>query len=187
MKKILFTICILTLSNCFVSAQDTVYLKKEGKKKTFTDRAPQAFYAELGGAGISLSVNYDRRFNKRTDGLGFRIGTGYSFDNYFKFVTVPLGINYLIGNNQKGRFLDVGLNFTPIFLANSTNNNFFGGNGWFIDDINSDKKTLFFTGMNIGYRSQPTRGGFNFRGGLMPFIVSNQTGVGGYLSFGYNF
>jgi hypothetical protein len=165
--------------------RDTIYLKKESKKKIFTDRPPQAFYAELAGAGLGFSANYDRRFNQKVDGLGFRVGLGYSFQNDFKFTSLPLGVNYLIGNSDKGRYFEAGLNGTLMFVGSSNNNytsyNYFGNSRI---PYNS---TQFVTTINLGYRSQPIRGGFNFRAGLTPMLLNGETEISAYLSFGYNF
>ncbi len=176
-------ILMATICFClFTKAQDTVYLKKEAKKKIFTDRPPQAFFVEAGGAGVVLSANYDRRFKKQTDGLGYRAGIGYSFNNSFKFVTLPLGINYLAGNIRKGRFFEAGLNGTLIIVNNST-----GYDDIFDTRTQEGNQTLFFTTLNLGYRSQPTTGGLNFRAGLMPYLLDGSTGVGAYISLGLNF
>lgn len=183
MKKLL----LLALIGCsfynYTLAQDTIYLKKEGKKKVFTDRAPQAIFAELGGAGLYLSANYDRRFKQQTDGFGWRAGLGYSFDNYFRFTTLPVGINFLAGNKVKGRFFEAGFNETLLFAGSSK---YVSYN--LIDDvyINPNSTTLITT-LNVGYRSQPTKGGVNFRTGLSPYLIQGNTGINFYLSFGYNF
>lgn len=186
MKKAFLT-GLLTLSLYSLFAQqDTVFLKRESQKKIITDREPQAVFAELGGAGIAFSANYDRRFNKQIGGLGYRIGIGYSFDNSFKFTTIPVGINYLLGDKVKGRFFEVGLNGTLLFASKDNFNNGYG-DIFSIGNVDVTNKTLFITSIVMGYRSQPTKGGFNFRGGLLPFIVQGEPGIGAYLSFGYNF
>lgn len=180
-----FTLALLTvLWGTVFSQQDTVFLKKESKKKIITDRAPQALFAELGGPGIAFSANYDRRFNKEIGGLGFRVGLGYSFDEYFKFTTIPVGINYLMGDKTKGRFFEVGLNGTLLLTGN--NNSYYYGDIFTVDNLEANS-SIFVTSVILGYRSQPTRGGFNFRGGVMPLFVQGDPGIGAYLSFGYNF
>lgn len=184
MKKIVLVIFSLVVGLSAWSQKDTVYLKRESKQRIITDRAPQVVFAELGGPGIALSANYDRRFSKETAGLGYRVGIGYSFSNDFKFTTIPLGINYLMGEKYKGRFFEVGINGTMIIV----NRDLYYGDGIFtIDDVDNGKKTLWMTSVLLGYRSQPVRGGFNFRGGIMPVFIDGETGIGGYLSFGYNF
>lgn len=177
---------IITLSLClffifFAKAQDTVYLKKQATQKIITDREPQAFYAELGGNGVILSANYDRRFNKTAGGLGFRIGLGNSFDSYTTFTTLPVGINYLLG--KRGHYFEAGIGGTLLLLGDSKDDLWSIGGA----DIDQNKSTLFATVINMGYRRQPVTGGFNFRGGVSPFFINGQAAINAYLSFGYNF
>ena len=170
------------LSVLFTFAQDTISLKHESQKsKVYTDRPPQAIYAELGGNGILLSVNYDRRFNKRTTGLGFRAGLGYSFDSYTPFVTVPVAINYLMG--KRNSFFEVGVGETAVFIGNVKD---YGGISIGDEDFTS-KEVLLITALNIGYRLQPVKGGFNLRAGFMPLFVKSSTSILPYVSLGYNF
>jgi len=185
MKKTFIAILLSVSITTLFAQQDTVYLKKESQKKIITDRAPQVFFTELGGPGLAISVNYDRRFNKEIGGLGYRAGLGYSFDRYFKFTTIPLGINYLMGDKNRGRFFELGLNGT-LLITGENNNNYYR-DVFTIGDVEVNNNTLFITSITMGYRSQPTKGGFNFRGGLLPFIVQSEPGIGAYLSFGYNF
>lgn len=183
MKKLLLMAFLIGSFSHYLSAQDTVYLKKEAKKKVITDREPQAIYAEVGGAGVYFSANYDRRFKKQTDGLGWHAGLGYSFDNYFRFTTLPVGINFLAGNKVKGRFFEVGFNETLLFAGSSNYTSYS-----IIDDVYIEPNTTtLITTLNVGYRSQPTKGGVNFRTGLSPYLITGNTGINFYLSFGYNF
>ena len=177
---------LLSLAFCLLSvviwAQDTVSLKHESQRsKVYTDRPPQAVYAELGGNGIVLSVNYDRRFNKRTTGFGFRAGLGYSFDSYTPFVSVPLAVNYLMG--RRNSFFEVGAGETPVFLGSVKD---YGGISIGDEDFNS-KDVLLITTLNVGYRLQPIRGGFNLRAGIMPLFAKGGTSILPYVSLGYNF
>ncbi len=167
------------------NAQDTVYLKKESKLKTFTDREPQVVFFELGGPGL-VSFNYDRRFNKQTDGWGFRGGLGYINSSDYNVVSVPVGINYLGG--RRGRYFELGLNQSLIFVKNNqTNQNLFYTTRLYGVDV-VDSKTIPLTSMTIGYRSQPVNGGFCFRVGAMPYTTFTQPlGLEIYISFGYNF
>lgn len=184
LKANLLLMTLLIMVNVSNAQKDTIYLKKESQKKIFTDRPPQAIYAELGGAGLAFSANYDRRFNQQVDGLGFRIGLGYSFQNDFKFTSLPIGINYLLGNSDRGRYFEVGLNATLMFVGSYNNYSSYNYIGNVIIPYNS---TQFVTSINLGYRSQPIRGGFNFRAGITPLLLKGEPGIGAYLSFGYNF
>lgn len=94
MKKLL----LLALIGCsfynYTLAQDTIYLKKEGKRKIFTDRPPQSLFAEVAGpAFVPMSISYDARFKKQIGGLGWRAGIGYSFSSYsVNFTVIPINL-----------------------------------------------------------------------------------------------
>ncbi len=190
MRKKLLTILVLVFSSCQCYSQDVIRLK--GPKRIFkTDRAPQLVYVGLGGAAIGLSVNYDRRFNKKVDGLGFNGGIGFSIgEPRYKYTTIPLGINYLVGNTQKGRYLEIGLSET-IFKVGDFNYNsstlLFANSFQFVGETVQENTTYNFTTFLVGYRSQPNYGGFNFRGGINPILFKSKTALGAYLSLGYNF
>ena len=182
MTKVLI-VAVLCFLGYGVYAQDTVYLKKEAKNKVYTDRAPQVVFFELGGPGL-LSVNYDRRFAKQTDGWGFRAGIGYLNPMDFSLLSVPVGINYLAG--KKGKYFEVGLN-ESLYFINANRNPGYG----FVDIFDThveNSKTISLTSLTFGYRSQPLLGGLCFRVGLMPYTTfSGSTNLSAYLSFGYNF
>jgi len=93
MKKVLALLCISIASAACTQAQ----------------KAAKSVFFELGGPGLA-SVNYDMRFNKKEDGLGFRAGLGgftLNDDFYNESTTVlffPVGLNYLIGKDGKNYF-----------------------------------------------------------------------------------
>jgi hypothetical protein len=134
----------------------------------------KSMYAELGGPGFA-SVNYDMRFNKKEGGLGFRVGVGgFSVDGEGA-VFIPVGLNYLIGENTKNYF-EVGGGAT---FVNST--------GFSIGSDNDDN-TNTFGFASFGYRYQPATKGFLFRAAIVPifgkgFFIPYYAGV----SFGYKF
>lgn len=176
--KFSIAVVMATVFSLNLSAQDTIKLTKahldpkSERFKVVTDRPPQVAFAELLGPALILSLNYDRRFEKRTDGFGFRAGVSTiapDEDGAFIFV---LGINHLVGNNKKGRFFESGINYTNLSYKN-----------W-----NSSSRTNeSFISLTLGYRSQPVNGGFCFRGGLSPIFVERTLVPFPYLSFGYNF
>ena len=130
-------------------------------------------YFELGGPGLA-SVNFDSRFTKSEAGIGGRIGIGgFSIDDA-SIIFVPIGINYLLGKDNKNYF-EVGGGVTPVI----TN---IEGDG----DTDNFKTT--FGHLLFGYRMQPANGGFTFRAFINPvfgkgFFVPYYGGV----SFGYKF
>ena len=72
---IIFCLCIVIV----FAQKDTVRLREISRnaKVVVTDRPPQAVYFLIGGSGPLLSVNYDRRFQKRVNGAGFAVGLGF--------------------------------------------------------------------------------------------------------------
>ena len=74
-----------------------------------TANASQVYF-ELGGAGIIYSFNYDGRFSKYENGLGFRVGIGGASVNGEGYFAVPFQINYLAG--ARGKYLEAGLGAT---------------------------------------------------------------------------
>lgn len=135
-------------------------------------------YAQLGGPGIA-SANFDMRFKNADDGFGFRAGIGgfslsNNFDGHVGILTVPVGLNYLLGKDQKNYF-ELGVGFTYI---NSSSR----------DDYSSDNFSSSFGNITLGYRLAPARGGFMFKAEITPvfgngFFIPYYGGVG----FGYKF
>jgi len=142
----------------------------------------KSLFVELGGPGIA-SVNYDMRFQKKEDGLGFRVGVGgfsvrsdYGYESVKTgMLTVPVGINYLLGRDKKNYF-EIGAGFTYVNLTEKS------------DAFEDDQFSTSFGHLHFGYRLQPEKGGFTFRAGITP--VFNGNGFIPYyasLSFGYKF
>ena len=74
------TAVLFSIGSCYSQQQDTIHLRKQSlSDHLVTDRPPHALFMELGGTGLALSMNYDTRFSKRVDGLGIRMGLGFSF------------------------------------------------------------------------------------------------------------
>jgi hypothetical protein len=134
----------------------------------------KSVYAELGGPGVA-AINFDTRFGLREDGLGARIGIGGLSLGGVTVLTLPLGVNYLIGKDNKNYF-ELGANVTPVIIR---------GDG-LISSSNQFRET--FGTILLGYRMQPLNGGFTFRAFVSPLI-----GKGYYypfyagISFGYKF
>ena len=178
MKKLIAFILFTVIVHSYSSAQqaDTIKLSQSGKgPKIVTDRAPQAVYFQLGGAGPVLSANYDRRFSKKLDGPGFAIGVGYFGDSYESVFSIPFSLNYLIG--RKTHFVEIAGGTT--FISDTWED-------WGNPDENITD-TYFIYHINVGYRHQPATGGFFFRGGFSPMFDQGETIMSGYLGFGYNF
>ncbi len=145
---------------------------------TYAQTAAKAAYAEIGGPGIA-SANFDMRFKKQEDGLGFRVGVGgFSIGDgaggHAGILTIPVGLNYLLGKDGKNYF-EVGAGFTYI---HASSNNDFGS-----ENFNSS-----FGNLTLGYRLAPENGGFFFKAEITPvfgkgFFIPYFAGIG----FGYKF
>lgn len=138
----------------------------------------KSIFFEIGGPGLA-SINYDMRFNKQDDGLGFRAGFGGfsindDFDSKVSTLFFPVGLNYLLGKDGKNYF-EIGGGITFVSITSK-------------DNTSSETFTSNFGHLNFGYRLQPKNGGFLFRAGIVPIFNSNgfipyYAGV----SFGYKF
>ena len=117
--------------------------------------------AEVLGAGIGFSANFDSRF-KGQNGLGFRAGLGFVPVTGITILTIPLGVNYITSKRSSH------------FEAEFTGTVFTSTNGKF----NGDKISPVFLFPHVGYRySKPSKsflgriyGGPMFFGGItLPF------------------
>ncbi|MGB4400397.1 MAG: hypothetical protein WBJ10_13585, partial [Daejeonella sp.] len=147
------------------------------------ERYRKALYVERRGSGISLTANYDMRLKKnRNDGLGFKAGIGNGRTYYTPvtnnnistrrtYISVPLGINYVIGNKRHG--LESGIGFTSQVA---------------LDDVEDGPGFISTIPLNIGYRFQPLKEGLIARVAWTP-IIHKDGFYGGWtgLSLGYSF
>ncbi|HVZ96625.1 MAG TPA: hypothetical protein VG847_07105 [Chitinophagaceae bacterium] len=171
-----FLIALFVFSSAFLFGQtDTVRLRSISKeKKTIvTDRPPQALYVGLGGSGPILSFNYDRRFLKKVNGFGFTAGLGFWGVSGVSIFSVPVSLNYLAGKDSH-------------FLEIAGGTTFLSAQGDLFSD-NSSSSAAFIFHINVGYRYQPTKGGFFFRGGISPLFGQGEYVTSYYLGFGHNF
>lgn len=141
------------------------------------------------GNGVLTFVNYDIRLTRGAqDGLGIRAGIGGgTFNNVHTgegeiidagIVTMPVGVNYLVGKRRSS--FEVGIGITPIYVnadAVIVDNEFFTGKAWGAVGV-----------LNLGYRFQPLRNGLMFR--VDWTSVFGEGGFygkfwGAYLGFGY--
>lgn len=133
------------------------------------EKRAQNIYVELAGQGLVFTANYDTRFSNKRNGLGGRIGIGAIGGGGDNLVTIPVSLNYLLGEGKN--FFEIGLGAT---YANAS----------FLD---SNGSTVFGT-MSFMYRLQPIKSGFSFRGGFTP-IFNADVFIPYYagISLGYTF
>lgn len=150
--------------------KDTVIVQQQ----SYGDRA-ENIYFEVGGPGLALTINYDARFGHTRNGLGYRVGAGYFADGGNNVFTIPLQVNYLVGEGSS--MLEIGGGTT--FL------NSYGDNKgkYFI----FDRVTGFIGTATLGYRYQPEDKGFNFRIGFVPIFYDEGIIAAGGVSFGFTF
>lgn len=145
MKKVIIIAMLVFITSNTLYAQSII---------TSSNPYAKSIYFELGGPGLA-SANFDMRFNKTGEGLGFRAGIG-GFPGYdINLLTIPIGINYLASKDNRN-FFEFGGGFTLINSKTSGTGLFDGSFG----------HTTF------GYRLQPKSGGFTFRASLNPIIYS---------------
>lgn len=111
-----------------------------------------SLYIETLGNGLISTFNYDIRFGKEVGGVGMSIGAGGFSYRDVQFFTTPLMVNYLLGAD--GSYFELGLGVS-----------YYGGEGQFlfVDNANSLLGTS-----TIGFRFQPSDGGFFFRANVTP-------------------
>lgn len=147
MKKLLL-IGFLAISVIAANAQGV-------EKKMGTSASASQLYFEAGGSAVIYSLNFDSRFAKQENGLGFRIGVGGAGADGTGYFAVPAQINYLLGEN--GKYLELGAGATYVNV-----------NG---DDFLFDDESSFAGNVVIGFRSQPfAKKGLTWRIAFTPFI-----------------
>lgn len=129
--------------------------------------ANKTFYAELGGGGILMSVNFDKRFDSNSKlGGGFRIGIGYGMGYASEwgyktktFYSIPVGLNYVFGKPNSTASFELGGGIT--FLTQNVWTDFI------LDYVETGHSLGYFTFM---FRLAPPDGGFSFRVGYTPLV-----------------
>jgi len=170
---------ILFVSICFCAhaqslEEDTV--KRDTVAKPVSK--PKTVFLEVGGAGLALTLNFDKRFGAGADKWGYRVGAGYYNTGSNSVFSVPLQINYLYGiNHSTTSFIEAAAGTTFLYSKGSPNGTFF----------EFDNITGFCGNASVGYRYQQENGGINFRIIFDPIIYDEGILFEGGLSIGYTF
>ncbi|MFD2202977.1 hypothetical protein [Shivajiella indica] len=135
-------------------------------------------FGELGGSSFLVSINYDKRLSKSSEGFGVRVGAGYMAWQDTEIFNFPILVNYLAGNN--GKYFEMGIGPTFGYAQERQEP--------MDPDLSFEPYMTVFGSINIGYRYQPLNGGFNFRAGISPILdFGDVIPFWPYLSFGYSF
>ena len=136
---------------------------QEAISRPSSDFARNSIFIELLGNGVAYSLNYDHKlFNH----LSARLGGMYApwndkdANQSASLILVPLMANYLVGNGSSRLEIGAGLTFGHA-----------SGNLEGIDEFSGGGIAAFTS--TIGYRLQPTNGGFLFRIGFTPIFTGN--------------
>ena len=129
-----------------------------------SDFARNSIFLEILGNGLFYSLNYDHKiFNHlsaRIGGMYLGVSEGVT-DQNVSLLLVPVMANYLVGSGSSR--LEIGAGLT----LGSAGGNIDAAGGDF------DEGGLAAFTSTIGYRLQPTDGGFLFRIGFTPIFTAN--------------
>lgn len=172
LKPLLALLLLVGSHSLHAQTLTTDSAKAAAKTDSLKKIRAEDIYVEVGGAGWLFTLNYDTRFNKRRDGLGFRIGTGYfqhtQVRTFFapgevpytpaaqKYFMLPLQINYLLG--KKNHFAEFGAGATYTM---------YNGGGRSSNDLfpyaKPGNQFKLVNTLTVGYRYQPLKGGISVR------------------------
>jgi len=138
----------------------------------YAQTAAKAVYLEVLGPGGLYSVNYDMRFTPTQNGLGFRVGFSTFSYQSVSIVTIPIGINYLIGHERN--FFEVGVGYTYASISSKTR-------------LKSKNFSSSFGNATLGYRFAPVKGGVFFKVELSPLLGNGFFIPWGGIGVGYKF
>jgi hypothetical protein len=133
---------------------ETYEASPEASLPKLEEKRAQNIFMELGAQGLIFTANYDTRFSNKRNGIGGRIGVGAVGGGGDNIVTIPISLNYLLGDGKN--LFEIGLGAT---YASA-------------DLFDSNGSAVFGT-MSFMYRLQPEKSGFSFRGGFTPIFYKS--------------
>ena len=157
----LLTVLLVGLSWCTTLSEATA--QEALSRRGSGNFARNSIFLELGGNGVFYSLNYDHKifnhFSARIGGMYAPWEDEISSQNA-SLLLVPLMANYLVGNGSSRLEVGAGLTFGNI-----------SGNLDGFDEFSEGGVAAFTS--TVGYRLQPTNGGFLFRIGYTPTFFSD--------------
>ncbi len=167
MKTLILT--ILITSFFFLPSRFNPVTAQGDTTEAPSDFSRTSFFLELGGNALSYSLNVDHFVSRQ---ISLRAGISVNPSFFSTIVVAPIMVNYLAGQNN--HFLELGIG---VLLGSAVTSTETGGGG-------------LLPAMTIGYRWQPTYGGFLFRAGFTPIIIPSEVNFfepRGGISVGYTF
>ena len=149
--------------------------------------ASKLVYTELGGPGVIMSVNFDSRFDSKSQlGAGVRTGIGFGYKYIYSdidynertrtYYSIPLCLNYVFGKPDNAHTFEIGGGVTLLTRKIS------------LYCYDSEKPGNLIGHLSFMYRHVPLDGGFSFRIGLTPIVgTSGDLVPMGAIGFGYAF
>ncbi len=151
------------------------------------------FYMEFGGAGVIMGAFYDSRFRNGAGlGLGYRVGVGFGANEVFiddeyggysqdrSYVTIPAGINYVLGRPTSSASIEFGVGVTYLTQKVTLYSYEDGGRG--------ENAGHFIGTVSVMFRLKPVDRGFTWRIGYTPIIgTSGDFRPSGAIGIGYAF
>lgn len=170
----LFFVCFSVLGACLLTSEASA---QETLSKDSDSFARNSIFLELGGNALFYSLNYDHKFfnhlSARVGGMYLGVGERGT-DANVSLLLVPVMVNYLVGSGSSR--LEIGAGIT-VGQA--------GGNLEGVGEFSEGGVGAFTS--TIGYRLQPTDGGFLLRVGFTPLFVSQGVLPWAGLSLGATF
>jgi hypothetical protein len=140
------------------------------------------FYLELLGTGLLYSINYEHRFAENWSGRAgftrFSIPTIFEPELDLSVTGFPVLLNYLAGSD--GHYFEMGAGVLILRLSLT------GRELWLGMNVNGHVNRVIGAAA-IGYRYQPSKGGFLFRIGVTPLFHPGGVKISGGLSVGAAF
>lgn len=163
MKKLLFVLLGFTSMITLKAQSDKI----DDFTTSGSGTTSKSIYGEFIGGGLIFSANFDSRFSGAKN-FGYRAGIGLFPASGQAIITVPVGLNYLIGNAPSYFEIEA----TGTFVSTKAKTGSF-------------KTTSIFFWPHIGYRYTKSSNSIFFKIDAGPLILTNKVFPWGGLGVGY--